>query len=193
MRSFVAKRMTQALEPAWYCIRTQPKHEHIAAANLRCLQGVEVFNPQIRICRFTARGPVRCVEPVFPGYLFVRFVLSLNLQDVKYTSGVSTVVQFADEIPAIPDSVIHELRCTLEAHAETTFAEAPVEGEPVQIAAGPFQGCDAVVSRVLPAKQRVQVLLDVMGRAAAMEMDLSAVLISRPHLARVVPGLAAGE
>src|SRR5260221_229769 len=30
-------------EPAWYCLRSQPKHEHIAAAYLRLLDGVTDF------------------------------------------------------------------------------------------------------------------------------------------------------
>jgi len=31
--------------PAWYCARTKPKHEHIAAANLRKNLNLEVFIP----------------------------------------------------------------------------------------------------------------------------------------------------
>ena len=30
---------------AWYCIRSQPRHEHIAAANLRRHHQIEVFIP----------------------------------------------------------------------------------------------------------------------------------------------------
>src|SRR5256885_9917179 len=44
---------------AWYCARTQPKHEHIAAANLRKRLGLDVFHPRLRLERATRRGAVR--------------------------------------------------------------------------------------------------------------------------------------
>ena len=43
---------------AWFCLRSQPKHEHIAAGHLRQIEGVEVFNPRIRFTRPTRVGPI---------------------------------------------------------------------------------------------------------------------------------------
>ena len=57
---------------AWYCARTKPKHEHIAAANVRRNLGLEVFHPRLRIERTTRRGLVRNVETLFPCYIFIR-------------------------------------------------------------------------------------------------------------------------
>ena len=42
--------------PAWFCVRSQPKREHIAAAHLRNLVEVEVFCPRLRIRKATRRG-----------------------------------------------------------------------------------------------------------------------------------------
>ena len=42
--------------PRWYCLRTQPKHEHIAAAQLRRAQGLEVFCPRVRLRSAPGRG-----------------------------------------------------------------------------------------------------------------------------------------
>ncbi len=64
------------MHPAWYCVRSQNKHEHIAAAHLRMLDGVTVFCPRIRFKRTTRRGVVWVTEGMFPGYLFARFRLS---------------------------------------------------------------------------------------------------------------------
>ena len=33
----------------WYCVRTKPKHEHIAAGNLARQAGLEVFCPRLRL------------------------------------------------------------------------------------------------------------------------------------------------
>src|SRR3954471_23772279 len=97
-------------EPAWYCVRTRQKQEHIAAGNLRQQHGLEVFNPRLRFRRATQRGPVWFTEPLFPSYIFARFPLRQLLNEVRHTSGVSTVVHFADRFPAVPDQVIDELR-----------------------------------------------------------------------------------
>ena len=52
---------------AWYCARTKPKHEHIAAATLRRDLGLEVFNPRLRSERATFRGVIkRVTDPLFP-------------------------------------------------------------------------------------------------------------------------------
>ena len=95
---FILNRM-QAENPAWICARTKPKHEHIAAANLRSRLGVEVFLPRLRMERMTRRGLVRGNEPLFPCYLFVRCVVGETLNDIKRTNGVNTVVHFAGQIP----------------------------------------------------------------------------------------------
>src|SRR5260370_33331325 len=58
---------------AWFCLRAQPKREHIAAACLRQTCEVEVFCPRLRFRQLTSRGPVWFIEAMFPGYLFARF------------------------------------------------------------------------------------------------------------------------
>jgi transcriptional antiterminator RfaH len=176
---------------AWYCVRSQPKHEHIAAANLQQLAGVRVFNPRLRIIRQTRRGPVCVVEPLFPNYLFAQFVPCVLLEKVRYAPGVSTVVHFGTRIPVIPDEVIEELRRCVEAQGDTAYQEAGLNsGDEVEIASGAFQGAQAVVVKVLPAKQRVQVLLEIMGRETALELSLHSIFCektpgSHPVLGRV--------
>src|SRR6516225_3571035 len=99
----------------WYCVRTQPKHEHIAAAGLSRNLGLEVFNPRLRLERPTRRGVVRVVEPLFPCYLFVHCSLDDRLDDIRYVNGVSSLVQFGPKISVVPDAVIQELRQCFEA------------------------------------------------------------------------------
>ena len=54
-----------------------------------------------------------------------------------------------------------------------TIEDTMHPGDLVQIAAGPMSGLEAVVTRVMPAKQRVAVLLDFLGRQTTIEMDRS--------------------
>src|SRR5262249_14693499 len=75
--------MNQDFTESWYCARTKPKCEHIAAANLGRNLGLEVFNPRLRMERSTRRGLVRTVEPLFPCYVFVKCP-DITLNEVRY-------------------------------------------------------------------------------------------------------------
>jgi len=179
-------RCMQEPDGPWYCIRSHPKHEHIAAANLKQLPAVEVFNPRLRLLRSTRRGPVWSTEPVFPGYLFSRFCLASLLPKVQYTPSIHSVVRFGDRIAQIPHHVIEQLRASLE--EDHVFAEAPLEGEEVEIGAGPLEGSNGIVIQILPGKQRVQVLLELMGRSIPTELDLESVLFRKRQPASIVLG-----
>jgi transcription antitermination factor NusG len=41
---------------------------------------------------------------------------------------------------------------------------------------GPFQGLEAVVTHLLPAKERIRVLFDFLGRSVEMEVSTAKVL-----------------
>jgi transcriptional antiterminator RfaH len=166
-------------EPAWACIRTHPKHEHIAAAQLSHVPGVDVFNPQLRLERQTRRGRMRSTESLFVNYLFARFVIETTLERVRYTPSVKTVLQFGERIATIPGAVIDELRQTLLENADTVFTDAPLEGDEAEISNGPFQGEKGIIVRVLPARERVEILLDVLGRPLPTEFRLSSIIFKR--------------
>lgn len=163
--------------PAWFCVRTQQKHEHIAAAHLRrALPVVDVFNPRLRIRRATKRGAVWFVEALFPGYLFARFVPAEVMMEVRVTPGVKTIVMFGTQAPVIPDGVIAELRSQFDANESIEVPLAVEQGVVVKIAGGPFHGLDAEVLRVMPSANRVQVLLEMLGGMQRVEVALTQVV-----------------
>jgi transcriptional antiterminator RfaH len=177
--------------PAWYCARTKPKHEHIAAANLRKNLNLEVFHPRLRIERATRRGVVRVSEPLFPCYIFFRCLIDEKLGEIQRTSGVSTVVHFAHKIPKIADTVIEELKECFEGEETMTVEDRLSPGDEVIVAEGAFRGMRAFVLRVMPARRRVQVLLDVLGRPTPAELDENSVVVEGNGVANLVPMLAA--
>jgi transcriptional antiterminator RfaH len=179
--------------PIWYCARTKPKHEHIAAANVRRCLGLDVFHPRLRVQRPTRRGLVRNVEPLFPCYIFVRCVLEENLNDIRYTAGVSSLVQFGDRFPTVPNAVIEELQACFDAEEPMVTKDLLVPGAAVLITSGSFVGMQSVILRVLPAKQRVQVLLDMLGRPTPVEVDRNSVVLESGRIADLVPLLAAQQ
>ena len=65
--------------------------------------------------------------------------------------------------------------------------EGFVTGEPVRIVSGPLSGLEAVVSRVLPARQRVSVLLDFLGRQTVVELAMGAAAGTSGVRRKVIP------
>ena len=187
-----AGRLSLAGLSAWYCARTKPKHEHIAAANLRRHLGLEVFSPRLRSERATCRGVVKRVsEPLFPCYLFVHCALGEQMEQVRHTSGISSMVSFGQRIPEVPEAVLEDLRGCFGGEEALDVETCPAPGEGVTVAGGAFLGMEAVVLRAWPAKRRVAILLEILGQPARMEVDSHLLELERGCMAGSVPGLAA--
>jgi len=163
-------------EMAWFCVRTQLKHEHIAAANLRMMPELEVFNPRIRYRRSTRRGPVWFTESLFPSYVFARFNWREQLRLVHHSAGVAAIVHFGTRWPTIPDPVIETLKTQVGQEELRVVQGEPQVGEQVQVSGGSFHGLEGIVTRLVPSRMRVAILLDFLGRQTAVEVALNQVV-----------------
>ena len=163
-------------EPAWYCLRSKPKREHTAAAHLRTLAGVTVLCPRIRFKRATRQGTVWVTEALFPTYLFAHFELAAMQRKVEYTQDVRGIVRFADQYPTIEEEVLAQLREDVGVQEIKDLAYALSEGDNVTITAGAFAGLEAVITQVLPAKERVKVLMEFLGKKIEAEVECCRIL-----------------
>jgi len=162
-------------QPRWFCIRSKPKRQHVAASHLRSL-GIEVFNPQLRYRRSTRRGPEWSTTPLFQGYLFARFDLLPFFRRVKYAFGVHDILRFGSRWAEIPEGEVAALQ-TAWSHADALQPPQPLAvGAPVILSGGLFHGIEATVVALLPARQRVKVLLEFLGGLQEAEVDAAAVL-----------------
>lgn len=158
---------------AWFVVRTKPRAEAFAAANLRS-KAIEVFFP--RLAPRFARDAVRAVEPLFPGYLFTRLCLDHQFHLATWTPGVAHLLSGADGAPAsLEDSVVESLRARVR-DGDVVVAPALRSGDPVAIRTGPFAGLLAVIDRPCSAAGRIQILLDVLRRQTRVELPVSAVV-----------------
>ncbi len=176
--------------PAWFSAWTKPKHEHIAAAGLRRNLGLEVFLPQLQFKKVTRQGWRQVTEPLFPGYIFVRCVVEERINEIQYINGIKRLVHFGGKIPSIPDPIIEELQKHFEADSVVTIEDSLSPGDEVSVAGGPFAGMNACVLRTLPARQRVQILLEILGRPTTVEVGRHLLVVKRNTLADLVPFLA---
>jgi transcriptional antiterminator RfaH len=163
-------------EISWYCLRTAPKHEHLAAKNLQSMLQVETFAPRLRFKKATRRGPVWFVEAMFPSYIFARFPYRDLHRQVHYAPGVSSIVRFGDQVIPLPDETVDGLREVLGGDSVLVFDPSLNVGDSIHIAEGAFQGLEAVVTQLLPAIERLRVLVDFLGRQIEAEVDAQKVL-----------------
>lgn len=168
----------------FYCIRTQPKKEHLAATRLRELLGIEVYCPRIRFRRSTRRGPVWFMEALFPGYLFASFALETHLRAVRFGTGVLDVVSFAGIYAEISREQLRELHAMFGPRWDTTLELRSnlAPGDTVLIEDGPFRGFYGTVRELKNSRQRAALLLDFLGGLVQTEMPVSA--LSKPDDSR---------
>ena len=178
-------------EPAWYTARTKPKHEHIATANLRRHLALPVFFPRIRMEKVTRRGLVRVTEPLFPCYVFVYCAIEERVGEIQHLPGVSKLVQFGGRYPRVSETIIEELQACFENDDLIAIESQLSPGDEVTVAAGAFVGMSALVLKNLPAKKRVQILLDILGRPTTVEVGSEAVMLKKNTVVDLAPFLAA--
>ena len=154
--------LAEAVRPFWFCLKAEPKREHLAATALRRELKVLALAPRIRFRKLTTRGPVWFVEAMFPGYLFAEFIYAEFHRRVVSANGVNGIVRFGSHVPTLDATVLDPLRSSSD---QIITFDRPLEvGETVKIAEGPFRGFEALVTRLLPAAKRVQILLEFLGR-----------------------------
>ena len=63
-------------------------------------------------------------------------------------------------------------------------------GAEVTVAEGAFLGFSGIVLRVLPARQRVQILVDFLGRTTLAEVERKSLTVENSCVADLMPSLA---
>jgi len=161
--------LTRGDNLAWFCIQSFLKRKHIAAAHLRN-HGAEVYLPRIRFKRLTRRGVRWRTEPLFPNYCFARFEPQTSLRRMQHAFGVKSVVHFGNHWPTVADEVINALRAAVRGDRPCVVQPEMQTGQGVTIAGGMFHGFEAVVTRVMPARERIAVLMEFLGTQVTLEL-----------------------
>lgn len=159
----------------WYLVYTKPRGELTARTNLE-RQGYDVYLPLVRQPRKRAGRRVSVVGPMFPRYLFAHLDTEAdNWAPIRSTLGVVSVVRFGQRPAAVPDRLVEELRRREDDEGVQVLpAERYEPGARVRITAGSLTGYDAIFL-AKTGRDRVQVLLEVLGRHTRTVVDLAAI------------------
>ncbi len=120
---------------------------------------------------------------MFPGYLFAQFVYATSHRAVEYASGVQTIVHFGQQVATMPPAAIESIAASATEDEIVTIDSEVSVGQAVHIVEGPLHGFEALVTEVLPARERVRVLLEFLGRSVQTELSAPRVLsAAKPRL-----------
>jgi len=157
----------------WYCIHTRPQREQFVTEQLSTFLGLEVYFPTIRLNKTIRRVRREVVAPLFPRYLFCRCELTTDYRAVRYARDVIDLVSFGAQPAQVDDQLIAQIKnwsaTTDLPNQATSFAE----GEQVEITFGPMQGLHAVILDAHNDRERVAVLLSILGCEARVTIDRS--------------------
>ncbi|QJX01463.1 transcriptional activator RfaH [Alcanivorax sp. IO_7] len=125
-------------DSAWYVVQCRANQNFRAQENLEN-QGFTCFQPRIRVEKLHAGRRTHRTEPLFPGYLFIRFEeYGPSWHTVRSTRGVNKLVAFGERPARVPGSVVEALMQSSQARERGEDAEPAIRpGDRLRIERGP--------------------------------------------------------
>jgi transcriptional antiterminator RfaH len=156
----------------WYALYTKPQMEQRVSAVLQA-KGMETYLPTIPV--YKGRRQTRKSRAFFSCYLFARMDLgAVGYSSVAWTPGLRRIVSFGGQPAAVRDEVIETLRRRLERVKVSGYSvgQAFKSGDRVLIKSGPLRDLEAVFDKSLSSSDRAKILVDMLGRLTACEIEL---------------------
>jgi len=124
----------------------------------------------MRLNEYTGK-PTYLIKSLFPGYLFARFVVNHQLQNIRYTRGVHSVVCVGDAPAVIDDQAIEIIAAQRDSEGYIKIGDELKPGARVLIHAGRFRGLTGIFERETKDIDRIKILLDSVRYQAHIEVD----------------------
>jgi transcription antitermination factor NusG len=157
----------------WHVLHVAP-HCETQLCRFLGTHGVDAYAPQFPLPPRTRPGSVRALRNhfVFPSYVFFRVPTSFEAWDrIRWAPGVRRVLQEDGSAACLTDEVVDHIRRRLSERSLRAHRPHFAPGQPVVIQSGPMRMVDAIFSAELDAPERVRILVQLLGRSVAVEVD----------------------
>jgi transcriptional antiterminator RfaH len=146
--------------PHWYAIYTRPKQERRTEKNLRAWQ-VETFNPMLKVHRTDSlpNKPTYIVKPLFPRYIFAKFVAADMLNKIRFTRGVRGIVSIGAHPAQIDEAIIFTIMSRMGQDGFVKIGEEIKLGDRIRITTGVLKDFTGIFERETEDATRVMILL----------------------------------
>ena len=174
--------MSETAENFWFCLKSKPRQEAVAVRNLKAVGEIEIFFPRIRRTRRGHEKNKEVVEPLFPGYIFVKFNPEDSQGAVKSTRGVLHLVSKGGKAVDVENKVIEELKALGPEGILSMLDEELKVGAKIKVIRGIFAGSEGEVLKLATPQKRIAVLLTLLGAQQSVEMPMDDVTQSEDEV-----------
>jgi transcriptional antiterminator RfaH len=156
----------------WYLVRTHPRQEDRAENNLKSF-GIETLVPRFKDSRrnFYTGEITLHVKPLFPSYIFARFIANDLYQKVRYTRGIRRLVGFGDSPTVVDEEIITMIRSRIREDGFARIDEDLKPGDKVIIKDGPLRTFAGIFEQEMNSADRVRILLLAVSYQAHVEIE----------------------
>ncbi len=157
----------------WYCVQCKPRKEEFVLSQFLAAD-VPVYRPLLLA---PGRRGTRVV-PLFPSYVFVQIRSVEESVTVRYTPGVRSLLGSGDSPTPVGEAIIQLIR---EREGDDGFISPSqmFEFRPEQrvlLRGGALDGLEALFQHYMPGRQRLEVLLTLLGRQVAVQVSAESVV-----------------
>lgn len=155
-------------------MQTRPREETRVIHHLALrLADVETFLPKIEVVRRHARRRIVFLEPLFPSYLFTRFRIDPRTwQAVRWAPGVRRMLGEDGQPAEVSPDLITTIQQRIEPLGFVRIGMQIKAGDRVRVKGGSFAGLEGIFERPTTRRDRVRVLLEILGRVTPLELDV---------------------
>lgn len=156
----------------WYTLYTNPNAEYQVVAVLQQRE-IETYLPEL-LTPTANKGQRK--QPFFPCYLFARIDFEQGgFASVKWTPGLRRILSYDEQPAAVPLELIELIQKKVEAiNLDGGLPRHSFKpGDTVRIKDGPFQDMLALFDGPTTPAERVQVLLELLGRFCRVKVAVA--------------------
>ena len=156
------------MDKQWIVVRSKPRSEKVAHNEL-VKKNIESYLPLLKERRKWSDRKKWVEFPLFSSYLFARIDIKDSIF-VLQTQGVNTIVKFGKQIAIVQNSVIKAIRLAMEGGYQLEPVEYFVEGNRVEVVAGPMKGIKGIVAK-LKGQNRLIIKIDAIQQALSIQIE----------------------
>jgi transcriptional antiterminator RfaH len=161
-------------ENCWFVVQTKPRNEQRAQYYLE-REGIEILNPLMEAYTSRRGRSSKTLKPLFPNYIFARFILMRDYPKVRWARGVDKIVGRGREPMPISDVVVDEIRNRIDEECIVKRAYDLKPHDTVKIKEGPLRDLLGVFDRWMSKEGRIRVLLSLIGYQTNVQLHYTQV------------------
>jgi transcription elongation factor/antiterminator RfaH len=156
----------------WYLVQTHPRQEDRAESNLKSF-GIETLAPRFKDHRrnFYTGDVTLHAMPLFPRYIFAKFIANDLYQKIRYTRGIRRLVSFGDSPTVVDEGIIATIQSRIGEDGFARIDEDLKPGDKVIIRDGPLRTFSGIFEREMNSMDRVRILLVTVSYQAHVEIE----------------------